>query len=378
MRAAAGEAGLPGSRPHRRAADAAPCKAASRPGSGGSSTATPCRCAHSRSARCVWGVGYLTWRIGWSGAGREPGRLRDAARHRDLRPLGARHPGLVLVVAPARGAPAGDAGRKIDVYVCTYDEPFEVVAATLAGCRALTYPHTTYLLDDGRRPEMEELAQIAGAALPDPARQLPRQGRQHQRRPAPHRGRAGADARRRPRADARRARRDGRLLRRRASRPGAEPARLLQPRLGPALRRRPPRAVALLPRRLPRQGPPRRRLLVRLGGAAAARGAARDRRRRHRDDRRGLPHDDPAAAPRLEQPLPRRGPGPGPRPARPRRLPAAARPLGARQPRRLHPARVPAARPRAAARCSASPTSSASPPTWRRRCGCCCWRRWGW
>ena len=60
------------------------------------------------------------------------------------------------------------------------------------------------------------------------------------------------------------------------------------------------------------------------------------------------------------QPLPRRGPGPGPRPARPRRLPAAARPLGARQPRRLHPARVPAARPRAARRCSGSPTSPAS------------------
>ena len=48
------------------------------------------------------------------------------------------------------------------------------------------------------------------------------------------------------------------------------------------------------------------------------------------------------------QPLPRRGAGPGPRPARPRRLPAAARPLGARQPRRLHPARVPPARQRAA------------------------------
>ena len=35
--------------------------------------------------------------------------------------------------------------------------------ATLAGCRALTYPHTTWLLDDGRRPEMEELAEMAGA-----------------------------------------------------------------------------------------------------------------------------------------------------------------------------------------------------------------------
>ncbi|NLT06776.1 MAG: glycosyltransferase, partial [Solirubrobacterales bacterium] len=53
--------------------------------------------------------------------------------------------------------------HSVDVYVCTYDEPAEVVLATLAGCRALTYPHTTYLLDDGRRPEMEELARLAGA-----------------------------------------------------------------------------------------------------------------------------------------------------------------------------------------------------------------------
>ena len=57
--------------------------------------------------------------------------------------------------------PATTPGRSVDVYVCTYDEPVEVVAATLAGCRALTYPHTTYLLDDGRRPEMEELAGVA-------------------------------------------------------------------------------------------------------------------------------------------------------------------------------------------------------------------------
>ena len=64
---------------------------------------------------------------------------------------------------PPAQRPATTPGRAVDVYVCTYDEPAEVVMATLAGCRALTYPHTTYLLDDGRRPEMEELAALAGA-----------------------------------------------------------------------------------------------------------------------------------------------------------------------------------------------------------------------
>jgi cellulose synthase (UDP-forming) len=111
----------------------------------------------------IWGVGYLIWRIGWSGEGANPilfamllvteiyglWALGTLAWYSWSRPSAERPP-----VRP---------GRKVDVYVCTYDEPFEVVAATLAGCRALTYPHTTYLLDDGRRREMEELARIAGA-----------------------------------------------------------------------------------------------------------------------------------------------------------------------------------------------------------------------
>lgn len=51
----------------------------------------------------------------------------------------------------------------IDVYVCTYDEPLHVLDATLAGCALLTEPHTTYLLDDGAREEMRELAEKWGA-----------------------------------------------------------------------------------------------------------------------------------------------------------------------------------------------------------------------
>lgn len=111
----------------------------------------------------LWGVGYLAWRIGWSGEGASPVAF-----------------GMLLVTEiygiwalgtlawfswsrPPAVRPDATPGRTIDVYVCTYDEPTEVVAATLAGCRALTYPHTTYLLDDGRRPEMEELAKVAGA-----------------------------------------------------------------------------------------------------------------------------------------------------------------------------------------------------------------------
>jgi cellulose synthase (UDP-forming) len=111
----------------------------------------------------VWGLGYLTWRVGWSGQGANPvafGMLLVT----ELYGLYA----LVILTwfswsSPPAVRPETTPGRSIDVYVCTYDEPAEVVMATLAGCRALTYPHTTWLLDDGRRPEMEEMAELAGA-----------------------------------------------------------------------------------------------------------------------------------------------------------------------------------------------------------------------
>ncbi len=114
-------------------------------------------------AALLWGVGYLTWRVGWSGAGANP-FLFGMLLVTEIYGLWA----LATLAwfswsSPAIARPPATPGRSVDVYVCTYDEPTEVVAATLAGCRALTYPHTTYLLDDGRRAEMEELAELAGA-----------------------------------------------------------------------------------------------------------------------------------------------------------------------------------------------------------------------
>jgi cellulose synthase (UDP-forming) len=111
----------------------------------------------------LWGLGYLTWRVGWSGKGASPVAFAML--------LVTEVYGIYALATLAwfswsrspRGRPAATPGRAVDVYVCTYGEPAEVVLATLAGCRALTYPHTTYLLDDGRRPEMAELAELAGA-----------------------------------------------------------------------------------------------------------------------------------------------------------------------------------------------------------------------
>lgn len=111
----------------------------------------------------LWGVGYLIWRFGWSGEGANPVlfAMLLVTEVYGLWALGTL--AWYSWSRPAAVRPPATPGRAVDVYVCTYDEPFEVVAATLAGCRALTYPHTTYLLDDGRRPEMAELARVAGA-----------------------------------------------------------------------------------------------------------------------------------------------------------------------------------------------------------------------
>ncbi|MGV8967757.1 MAG: glycosyltransferase [Cellulomonas sp.] len=51
----------------------------------------------------------------------------------------------------------------VDVFICTYNESVAVLRPTLIGAAALAYPHTTYLLDDGRRPEMAALARRYGA-----------------------------------------------------------------------------------------------------------------------------------------------------------------------------------------------------------------------
>ena len=111
----------------------------------------------------LWGLGYLTWRIGWSWEGANP-ILFAMLLVTEVYGFYA----LAILAwfswsRPAAVRPATTAGRSVDVYVCTYDEPAEVIMATLAGCRALIYPHTTYLLDDGRRPQMEEIATLAGA-----------------------------------------------------------------------------------------------------------------------------------------------------------------------------------------------------------------------
>ena len=53
-------------------------------------------------------------------------------------------------------------GRSVDVFVTSYDEPLAIVRKTALAARDIRYPHTTYLLDDGRRDEIRALADELG------------------------------------------------------------------------------------------------------------------------------------------------------------------------------------------------------------------------
>ncbi len=53
-------------------------------------------------------------------------------------------------------------GLDVDVFVTVYTEPFDVVRRTVRAASEMTYPHRTVILDDGRRPEIKELAEAYG------------------------------------------------------------------------------------------------------------------------------------------------------------------------------------------------------------------------
>ncbi len=53
-------------------------------------------------------------------------------------------------------------GATVDVFVTTYNEPVELVMTTAVAARDIRFPHRTWVLDDGARPEMREAAEAAG------------------------------------------------------------------------------------------------------------------------------------------------------------------------------------------------------------------------
>ena len=71
--------------------------------------------------------------------------------------------GLTMWRAKSRPAPpAPSPGATVDVFITTYDEDAELVAATAAAARDIRFPHTTWILDDGARPQLEAVANRLG------------------------------------------------------------------------------------------------------------------------------------------------------------------------------------------------------------------------
>ncbi len=56
--------------------------------------------------------------------------------------------------------PAEDA--TVDVFITTYNEPLDLVMRTAIGAREIRFPHSTWILDDGARDELRDLAAAEG------------------------------------------------------------------------------------------------------------------------------------------------------------------------------------------------------------------------
>ena len=61
-----------------------------------------------------------------------------------------------------RVAPLPAAGLKVDVFIPTYNEDVDLVRRTAMAAQAMDYPHETWILDDGNREAMRDLAQSLG------------------------------------------------------------------------------------------------------------------------------------------------------------------------------------------------------------------------
>jgi hypothetical protein len=108
------------------------------------------------TAALAWQAAYLAWRIGWGGTGTFLSGLLLSVELYAFVALGA------LAWFSWRRTPAVRPPvlrhYAVDVHARAGDEPEAVLRATLTGCRRLSYPHTTYLIDTTGRPELARLA----------------------------------------------------------------------------------------------------------------------------------------------------------------------------------------------------------------------------
>jgi cellulose synthase (UDP-forming) len=71
--------------------------------------------------------------------------------------------GLTMWRLRRRGDPGPPPqGATVDIFITTYNEPIEMVMDTARAALRVRYPHTTWILDDGDRPELAQVAEQHG------------------------------------------------------------------------------------------------------------------------------------------------------------------------------------------------------------------------
>lgn len=58
--------------------------------------------------------------------------------------------------------PPAPQGLSVDIFITTYNEPIDLVMRTARAAQQVTYPHRTWILDDGGRPELQAVAEAEG------------------------------------------------------------------------------------------------------------------------------------------------------------------------------------------------------------------------
>ncbi len=61
-----------------------------------------------------------------------------------------------------KGAPEPPADATVDVFITTYNEDLDMVMTTALAAQKIRHPHSTWILDDGARPELKALAEQHG------------------------------------------------------------------------------------------------------------------------------------------------------------------------------------------------------------------------
>ena len=104
---------------------------------------------------------YLIWRLG---------TLNEEAMIFSLIVYGAEVYGFVASLMffymvwsfPVRTPKGPPKGLKVDVFIPTYNESIDILRKTIQGALNIRYPHKTWVLDDGNRPEVKRLCEELG------------------------------------------------------------------------------------------------------------------------------------------------------------------------------------------------------------------------